>query len=152
MGQPRTGIGVNGKIWFPPKFIYLIYLSYKAIGWGTRMELTITSVDSAPPELEEQVPFKIRLLRRVPGTDSSDYWIGETLGPLYWVKDQQRIQVDNVVVWTRYRGAEIVPFARDLTIGLAYVTDPTQVTAAELDFDKCRYVAIAEANETSGDL
>jgi hypothetical protein len=115
------------------------------------MELTITYVDYAPPELYEQVPFKIRLLRIIPSTGRSDYWMAQMVDPLLWVNGQERLQIDHVVVWARWRGTQIVPFVRDLPIGIAYVTDPTQITAARLDVNKCRYVAIALANDTSGD-
>ncbi len=87
------------------------------------MELTVTSVDYAPPELSEQVPFKIKLLRVLPGGDRPDYWLGELTEPLFWLKDHRRIHIDHVVVCARWQGTQIAPFVQHLPIGIAYVTD-----------------------------
>jgi hypothetical protein len=114
------------------------------------MELTVTGVDYAPPELDEQVPFKITLLRLLPGPDRPDYWLGEMLTPLFWFSDNRRIQVDHVVVCARHQGTWIAPLVENLAIGIAYVTDPAQVTDASVDFAKCKYVAIGTAHETAG--
>jgi hypothetical protein len=113
------------------------------------MELAVTVVDYAPPELNEQVPFKIKLLRMLPGQDRPDYWLGELAKPLFWLKANHRIQIDHVVVYARWQGMQIEPRVQHLPIGIAYVTDPSQVAADTLDFDKCQYVAIGLAHETS---
>jgi hypothetical protein len=100
--------------------------------------------------LDEQVPFKIKLLRLLPGPDRPDYWLGEMLTPLFWISDNRRMRVDHVVVCARWKGTEIAPLVENLPIGIAYVTDPTQVTDASVDFAKCKYVAIGLAHETTG--
>jgi hypothetical protein len=114
------------------------------------MELTVTSVDYAPPELDQQVPFKIVSLRMLPGPDRSDYWLGELSAPLFWMRDNHRVPIDHVVVCARWQGTQIAPCVQHLPIGIAYVTDPSQVAADRLDFDKCHYIAIGLAHETSG--
>lgn len=114
------------------------------------MELTVTSVDYAPAELDEQVPFKIKLLRLLPGPDRPDYWLGEMIKPLSWIRDNHRIEVDYVIVCARWQGTEIAPLVQNLPIGIAYVTDLAQVAESSVDFGKCEYVAIGLAHETTG--
>jgi hypothetical protein len=114
------------------------------------MELTITGLrsDQAPPELNEQVPFKIKLLRRLPGQGRPDYWLGALLTPLFWLKGDHRIQIEYVVVCARYQGTQIEQSVQHLPIGIAYVTDQSQVTAdtrIRSIFAKCQYVAIGSA-------
>ena len=116
------------------------------------MELTVTDVDYAPPELYEQVPLKIRLLRILPGPDRPDYWLGEMLSPLIWIQGDSRVPIDHVIISARHQGARIAPFVQNLSIGIAYVTDPSQVTSETIDFKKCKYVAIGMASETTGKM
>ena len=113
------------------------------------MELTVTSVDYAPPELDEQVPFKVKLVRMLPGSDRPDYWLGELSKPLFWIKDNHCIRIEHIVVCARWQGTQIEQRVQHLPIGIAYVTDRSQVTADTLDFAKCEYVAIGLAHETS---
>jgi hypothetical protein len=113
------------------------------------MELTISSVDYAPPELNEQTPFKFKLLRMIPGPDRPDYWLGELSKPLFWLKDNHRIQIDYVVVAARWQGTQIEASVQHLPVAIAYITDHSQLTADALDFAKCEYVAIGLAHETS---
>jgi hypothetical protein len=115
------------------------------------MELTVTSVDYAPPELDEQVPFKVRLLRLIPGPDRPDYWLGEVVQKLRWIKDNRQIEISHVIVCARWQGTRIEPHVSDLPIGIAYLTDPTQLSDGTLHFEKCEYVAIGVAHETSGE-
>ena len=114
------------------------------------MELTVTGVDYAPPELNEQVPFKIKLLRPIPGHDRPDYWLGEVLPPLLWIKNSRRIEINHLIICARWQGTRIEPHVQDLPIGIAYVTDPTQLADPTVRFEKCDYVAIGFAHETSG--
>lgn len=115
------------------------------------MELTVTSVDYAPRELDEQVPFKAKLLRLLPGPDRPDYWLGEVSPPLFWIKNNHRIEVGYVIVCARWQGTQIEPRVRDLPIGIAYVTDPSQLADESVHFEKCEYVAIGLAHEISED-
>jgi hypothetical protein len=85
----------------------------------------------------------------LPGRDRPDYCLGELAKPLFWLKANHRIQIDHVVVCARWQGMQIGPRVQHLPIGIAYVTDPSQAAADTLDFDKCRYVAIGLAHETS---
>jgi hypothetical protein len=115
------------------------------------VELSVTSVDYAPRELDEQVPFKAKLLRLLPGPDRPDYWLGEVSPPLIWIKNNHRIEVSHMIVCARWQGTRIGPRVRDLPIGMAYVTDPSQLTDEAVHFEKCEYVAIGFAHEISED-
>ena len=114
------------------------------------MELTITSVDYAPPELSEQVPIVVNLLRELPGKDRPDYWLGEVQKPVRWLKDNHEIFVTHVVVAARWVGTKVAPGAKNLPVGIAYVVDQTLLDDPTLDFAKSRYVAIGVSYETSG--
>jgi hypothetical protein len=113
------------------------------------MELTITSVDYAPPELNEQVPFKAKIVRMLPGPDRPDYWLGELESPLFWIQDNRQVCIDHVVLCARWQGTQIEPCVRNLPVGIAYVTDKSLLTAYTLGFEKCAYVAIGLCDETS---
>jgi hypothetical protein len=114
------------------------------------VELTVTGVDYAPPELNDQVPFKVKLLRLIPGHDRPDYWLGEVSQPLLWIRNNQRIEITHLILCARWQGTRIEPQVQDLPIGIAYVTDSTQLADQTVDFEKCDYVAIGFAHETSG--
>jgi len=114
------------------------------------MELTVTSVDYAPPELDDQVPFKIKLLCMLPGPDRPDYWIGEMVKPLKWINDNHEKQIKTVIVCARWQGTKIEPLVQNLPINIAYITDPSQLTNSSIDFSKSKFVAIGFAHETKG--
>ena len=112
------------------------------------MKLTVTMVDHAPSELDEQVPFTFALLRPIPGPKRSGYWLGALDHPLVWIVDNHQRQIDHVVVWPRWLGPQIGPGFKN-PIGIAYVTDPTQLDNAAVSFEKCEYVAIGYAHVTN---
>lgn len=114
------------------------------------MELTITSVDYAPEELDAQVPLTIKLLREIEGDDRPDYWIGKSALPIRWIKDNQEQQIEYVVLAARWEGTKIGPGVECLPIGIAYVTDNSVLQDSRLDLKKCEYVAIGVACDTSG--
>jgi hypothetical protein len=114
------------------------------------MELTVTSVDYAPPELDAQVPFHVRLLRSLPGPDRPDYWLGALSRPLVWIDDNIEREVRHLVLCARWQGTQIEPAVENLPVGIAYVVDDTQLTDTAVDFGKCRYVAIGLATGIHG--
>ena len=114
------------------------------------MKLTVTSVDYNPPELNEQVPFSFKLLRMIPGPDRPDYWLGLLDRPLSWIDGNQERVVKHVIVCARWQGTQIGALVQNLPVGVAYVTDATQVDDPSVSFDKCRYIAIGIAHETEG--
>jgi hypothetical protein len=114
------------------------------------MQLTVTSVDCCPLELNDQVPFKVKLLRVVPGPDRPNYWLGEMVKQLRWIDENHKKWVEHVAVCSRWQGTQIVPLAQNLPINIAYIVDPSLLTDRSLEFSKCRYVAIGVAHETGG--
>jgi hypothetical protein len=109
----------------------------------------MTSVDSAPEDLYGQIPFTARLLRKVAGPDKPDYWLAELENSLSWVDAGVSRQITHIVVATRYEGQTITEDFTRLIVGVAYVTDPSALSDADLSFAKCRYVAIGEMEAAS---
>jgi hypothetical protein len=114
------------------------------------MKLKITSVDHAPSELHDQVPFAVKLLRQLPGPDRPDYWLGEIEGGLRWIDANIEREVRHVILAARWVGTQIEPHVEHLPIGIAYVTDAAQLQDAAVSFEKCKYVAIGLASEVEG--
>lgn len=114
------------------------------------MKLSVTSVDFAPEDLYDQTPFVVKLVRQVPGADRSDYWLGELESPLKWIDQNIQQDISHLIIAARWAGTQIEPHVENLPIGLAYVTDPAQVTEPSVDFTKIQYVAIGVATEIEG--
>jgi len=114
------------------------------------MELTITGVDYAPPELEGQTPIVVFLLREIPGDDRPDYWLGEVKVPIRWIHENHQLTIRHLVLAARWEGTRIEPNAKDLPVGIAYVTDESLLKDERLNLDKCHYVAIGISHETGG--
>lgn len=112
------------------------------------MRIRVTSVDYAPPELNEQTPFEAELLRRISGKDRDDYWVAELAKPLRWVSEGGEKAVTHVVVAARWQGTQIGRGMKGLPVGIAYVTDGSPLADPALDFKKCAYVAIGIADES----
>jgi hypothetical protein len=100
------------------------------------------------PNCESSVSFK--LLRMIPGPDRPDYWLGVLDRPLRWIDGDRERVVKHVIVCARWQGTQIRALVQDLPVGLAYVTDATQVDDPSVSFDKCRYLAIGIAHENEG--
>lgn len=113
------------------------------------MKLTVIWADYNR-EVEDRIPFTIELIRQLPGPDRLDYWLGRLDAPMSWTEDGKYLAIDHVVVCARWKGANIQPRASDLPINIAYVTDPSQVEGATVDFDKTTFVAIGGANVSDG--
>jgi len=114
------------------------------------MELTITSVDYAPEELHDQTPIVVKLLREMPGDDRPDYWLGEVKSPIKWIHENRKKEITHLILAARWEGTRIEPNAKDLPVGIAYVTDQSLLNDSKLDFAKCSYVAIGVSHETGG--
>ena len=114
------------------------------------MQLTITTVDYAPPDLYEQVPIVVKLIRQVPGDDREDYWLGVLKTPIHWLVEDRIREVTHLVVVARWQGTSIADGVKNLPVGIAYVTDDSILNDVRLDLAKCSYVAIGIATETEG--
>jgi hypothetical protein len=113
------------------------------------MKLTITSVDHAPDDLYGQLPFTVDLIKKIPGDDRPDYWIGKAKPEIKWLKDKHEQKVSHLVLAARLSGTRIRPGAKGLPVGIAYVTDESLLADDHLNFKKCAYVAIGMAHETT---
>ena len=114
------------------------------------MDLTITSVDYCPPELHDQTPIKVRLLRELPGDDRPDYWLGELRNSISWIDNNIERTITHIIVAARWEGTQIEPKAENLPVGIAYVIDQSLLNDQKLDFEKCRYVAIGLSSVSNG--
>jgi hypothetical protein len=107
----------------------------------------ITSVDYAPDDLYEQVPFDGVLLRKIAGPDRPDYWLAELSEPLKWSHDGEFRVITHLVLASRYVGQTITPDFGRLIIGISFVTDQSVLDDELLNFDKCFYSAIGVAEK-----
>jgi hypothetical protein len=108
-------------------------------------DFRVTSVDYEPADLAGQVPFDGTLLRSIAGPDRPDYWLAELVKPLAWDDNGHTRMISHIVLAARYEGQTIERGFQRLTVGIAYVTDPSLLSDAKLDFAKCSYVAIGQA-------
>lgn len=113
------------------------------------MQLTITSVDHAPGDLEGQVPFVVNMIRPLPGDDRPDYWLGALQSPITWLVDNDRRTVSHLVLAARWEGYRIEARVQNMPVAIAYVVDQSLLDDPQLDFGKCEYVAIGTATDTT---
>ena len=110
---------------------------------GSRV--SVSDVDSAAVELSAQAPFDVELIRKLPGPDRPDYWLGSLPRPLRWTHEGQQRLVTHVVLAAGMQGT---PLGREPTlVGIAYVTDMTILDDTSLDFRKCVHVAMGTARQ-----
>jgi len=107
------------------------------------MRFRLVDVDGAPDDLAPQTPAEGVLLRSIPGPDRPDYWLARLDRPLQWSDEGTEHAIDHLVLAARLQGQSIGAGVEPLTVGVAYVVDPTLLSDAALTFAKIRYVAIA---------
>ena len=115
------------------------------------MKIKITSVDFAPDELYDQTPLDAVLLRQIVGPDRPDYWLATLSNPIHWRQNGIETSVEHLVLAARYEGTKISSGMKSLMVGIAYVTDETLLEDSSLTFEKCEYVAIGSATDTTDD-
>ncbi len=108
------------------------------------MRATVQSVDYAPEDLYGQVPFSAELIRRLPGPDRDDYWLGRLERALSYSRAGRVREISHVVLVSRYEGETIHGRVGKVTVGISYVVDESQVDCPTMDLTKCLYVAIGE--------
>lgn len=96
-----------------------------------------------PDDLDEQVPFTVRLERQLPGQGGA--WLGRLDRPLTFSNNGRATQIRWVVLVAHFRGQTISPSAGNIAVKLVYVLDEAQLELEALDMSKCLYVALADA-------
>ena len=117
----------------------------------------MTRFDTAPPELEWQLPLNGELYRVVPGSDRPDYSLFVLERPVHFyprdgfdldrVEPEQQVQdrkgrtmvrVHALLLCARFVGQQLHPGMTDLAVNLAYVIDNSLARDAEVDFAEDR--------------
>ena len=128
--------------------------------------VSVTRFDSAPPELEWQLPLNGELYRLMPGSDRPDYSLFVLERPLHFYPPQgfdvgrvepgQRVEdrkgrpmvrVHAMLLCARFVGQQLHPGMKDLAVNLAYVLDNSLARDAEVDFGKIEFAAVGFLSE-----
>jgi hypothetical protein len=80
-------------------------------------------------------PRAIRIIAS-PSSCRSDYWLARLDRPLRWMDDGTERVIDHLVLAARYQGQSIGAGFESLTVGIAYVVDPSLLSDAALTFAK----------------
>lgn len=107
------------------------------------MILHLIDCDYAPEDMETQLPITCALVRMIPGSDRTDYWLAKCEKSVIYENEN----VNYLIIASRFVGEKIEKGMGCIVVGVAYVIDETLVQDTELNFDKCRYVAICTAKE-----
>ena len=132
-----------------------------------RPKIVITSVDSAPADLLEQLPVHAELVRILPGSDRPDSSLAVAKKPIHFrttvasleqagvdprAADPQMIRVHDdgsadllvfgLVLCARVAGETINLAMKEFPVNIAYVIDNTQLRDAAVDFSKSYFAAI----------
>lgn len=109
--------------------------------FNKKIKLKLIDCDYAPKDMSEQLPIECLIERTIPGSDRPDYSIAVCKTPIYY--DGQTIKY--LVAAPRFKGEYINKNTREITLGVAYVTDDSLINDKVLSFEKCKYVAICKA-------
>ena len=107
------------------------------------MTIVITSVDHAPDDLDDQLPIRARLVRRLEGSDrrGRSYWLAELATPISWTKDGVARTISHLLLAARWVGTSIEPGA-NIPVNICYVTNDAILSSDLLDLRYGEYVAI----------
>ncbi|MGW9630540.1 hypothetical protein ACWGST_07525 [Agromyces sp. NPDC055520] len=143
---------------------------------NARPKIVITSVESAPADLAEQLPVHAELVRILPGPDRPDYSLAIAKKPIHFrttvaalehagvdptTADPQMIRVHDdgtadlvvfgLVLCARVAGETIHLAMKDFPVNIAYVIDNTQLSDASVDFSKSYFAAIGSVSMEASD-
>ena len=108
--------------------------------------IVIKSVDHAPDDLDEQLPIRGRLVRRLAGRDrrGRDCWLAELVTPISWTNDGIVRTITHLVVAARWEGTSIEPGAK-IPVNVSYVTNDAILSSVVFDSSHTEFVAIGTA-------
>jgi len=128
--------------------------------------VSVTRFDTAPPELEWQLPLNGELYRVVPGSDRPDYSLFVLERPVHFyprdgfdldrVEPAQQVQdrkgrtmvrVHALLLCARFVGQQLHPGMTDLAVNLAYVIDNSLARDAQVDFAKIEFAGTGFLSE-----
>jgi hypothetical protein len=128
--------------------------------------VSVTHFDTAPPELEWQLPLNGELYRLMPGSDRPDYSLFVLERPVHFypgegfdlgrVEPEQRVEdrkgrpmvrVHAMLLCARFVGQQLHPGMKDLAVNLAYVIDNSLARDPEVDFGKIEFAAVGFLSE-----
>ena len=129
-------------------------------------QVSITRFDTAPAELEWQLPLNGELYRLIPGSDRPDYSLLVLDRPLHFYpkkdfdlsrvepemqvqdrKGRPMVRVHAMLLCARFVGQQLHPGMVDLAVNLAYVIDNSLARDAEVDFGKIEFAAVGFLSE-----
>jgi hypothetical protein len=128
--------------------------------------VSVTRLETAPRELEWQLPLNGELYRLMPGSDRPDYSLFVLERPLHFYplegfdldrvepgqrvkdrRDRTMVRVHAMLLCARFVGQQLHPGMQDLAVNLAYVIDNSLARDAEVDFGKIQFAAIGFLSE-----
>jgi hypothetical protein len=129
-------------------------------------QVAVTRFDTAPRELEWQLPLEGELYRLIPGPDRPDYSLLVLERPLHFypapgfdvgrVEAEQRVEdrkgrpmvrVHALLVCARFVGQQLHPGMQDLPVNIAYVIDNSLARDEVVDFAKIEVAAVGFLSE-----
>ena len=129
-------------------------------------QVGVTRFDTAPRELEWQLPLEGELYRLIPGPDRPDYSLLVLERPLHFypapgfdvgrVEAEQRVEdrkgrpmvrVHALLVCARFVGQQLHPGMQDLPVNIAYVIDNSLARDEVVDFAKIEVAAVGFLSE-----
>jgi hypothetical protein len=110
------------------------------------MKLTISSVDYAPKELENQLPLIIDLIKSF-SEKNITYWVGKLKKPINWSESGSDQEITSLVIMARWVGNQIKSPLINMPINIYYVIDESFIDGPQIDMEKCKYIAIGVATQ-----
>jgi hypothetical protein len=107
------------------------------------MRIIIPSADGNR-DLEDVLPIKGTVVRKLPGNDRPDYSLVALDAPFFSRREQTSIS--HIVVSARWEGGVLDANMSMTPVNILYVTDESLLLDSRLDFGKCRFKAIGVAN------
>src|SRR6478672_3612094 len=111
--------------------------------------VSVTRFDTAPPELEWQLPLNGELYRVVPGSDRPDYSLFVLERPVHFYPRDgfDLVRVHALLLCARFVGQQLHPGMTDLAVNLAYVIDNSLARDAQVDFAKIEFAGTGFLSE-----